>query len=304
MISRSRLEWSLALGGLVFLGAGIAFGWDEISANFTLSPLGFGVATLSSLLGLLAIAAAWSISHDPGARTRAFRRYLTIQPAKHIPGGLAHPVGLISASSWGSSATESTMRFIRFSVMLLASGLSIGLLLIPDPKTRVIGVAASATGILLGLLLSRNTATLALYGLLTRLFATKRTALPFIKLTPSSRRDSLKAFGLSIMGILGLAFGFASLASSVGGSAGATLLTGAFGVAWAVGYAFVPFPAGLGVREAVLIFLLSGMIPSAGSILAIALAQRLSQILAEGIGATAGYCTEALYQRRARATLS
>ena len=52
----------------------------------------------------------------------------------------------------------------------------------------------------------------------------------------------------------------------------------AFAMAWAVGFALIPFPAGLGVREAALVVLVGG---SAGVAVAASLVLRLLAIVGD-----------------------
>jgi uncharacterized membrane protein YbhN (UPF0104 family) len=54
-----------------------------------------------------------------------------------------------------------------------------------------------------------------------------------------------------------------------------------FCLAWGLGYVVLPVPSGLGVREAVLIAALPGVV--AGSLLAASVAQRLLTLVAEAV---------------------
>jgi glycosyltransferase 2 family protein len=73
----------------------------------------------------------------------------------------------------------------------------------------------------------------------------------------------------------------------------------AFATAWWIGFAAVPFPSGIGIREAVLLGALRGPLGS-GVVLGAAVGQRLVSIAAEGtlIAATG---TSRLQRRRAKA---
>jgi hypothetical protein len=57
-------------------------------------------------------------------------------------------------------------------------------------------------------------------------------------------------------------------------------LVGAFALAWIAGFLAIPFPGGLGVREAVVVLLIAGS-AVAGVVLAAALLQRATQVVAE-----------------------
>ena len=64
-------------------------------------------------------------------------------------------------------------------------------------------------------------------------------------------------------------------------------LTGAFAVAWVLGYAAIVMPAGLGVREGALVLLLSPLMVAGGAAL-FALVSRTAILVAEGLMGAAG----------------
>jgi uncharacterized membrane protein YbhN (UPF0104 family) len=97
---------------------------------------------------------------------------------------------------------------------------------------------------------------------------------------------------LALVGMAFLSAGFAILAVSAEGMPNPVLLVGAFALAWVVGYLIVPFPAGLGLREAALVVILGSLAPSYGSVLAAAVIQRLCQVVAEVIAVAFGYGAE------------
>lgn len=284
-----RLEVYLALAGLVFLTIAIVSSWDQIATSFTWSPIGFATATLLSFAGLLAVSASWSALHEGHSRSRAFRHYLLIQPAKHIPGGVAHPVGLISSSARETTVSRSTANFLRFSLFLVAGGLSLGLLLIVEPHTRMFGVGAIVLALAVTFLALNRRLAERFEAWIVRFLPSRSGDTPSPSRNGTPGPDLARSLGLAALGIGGLSCGFAVLGSSFDGMAQPPLLVGAFGVAWAVGYAVVPFPAGLGVRESALVAILAGVSGTLGPVLAAALLQRLSQILAESLGVVVGY---------------
>lgn len=297
-----RLEWYLALGGVLFLTIGIVSRWDQIASSFTWSPATFAMATLVSFMGLLAVSASWSALHEEQARARAFRHFLIIQPAKHIPGGIAHPVGLISSSATEISVTQSTANFLRFSLFLLAGGLSLGMLLIENADTRMLGFGAIASAVAIALMaLNRRFAT-RFETWMVRLLPARFDGAHSSSESGTPKLDLMKALAYAVLGIVGLSCGYAVLAASFEGMPRSSSLIGAFGVAWAVGYALIPFPAGLGVRESVLVVILAGVPGAVGPVLAAALLQRLAQLIAEGLGVLLGYVL-AGSQRRTDADL-
>lgn len=76
----------------------------------------------------------------------------------------------------------------------------------------------------------------------------------------------------------------AALLSGFGDSVSLPLAVGAFALAWGIGFAVVVVPAGAGVREAVLVVLLSGSVDHSTA-LAAALGTRLLMTVADGVWA-------------------
>jgi uncharacterized membrane protein YbhN (UPF0104 family) len=88
------------------------------------------------------------------------------------------------------------------------------------------------------------------------------------------------AWGVTGLALLGVSY--AVVASQVTTEPYQLATATAFLVAWLIGFAAVPFPAGIGVREAVLVGLLSPSIPGA-SVVAASLIHRLATIGSEVI---------------------
>lgn len=176
----------------------------------------------------------------------------------------------------------------------LAAGLILGILLLAGRETALVGAAACVAGLVLAVLAcsSRLFATIegSLRKIASRLKPMESGAPP--EAQPIPVRDVLVSLAFALLGMAALAGGFVVVASSFAGMPQAAVVAGAFAVAWSVGYAAVPVPAGLGVREWVLVGLLAGTTGS-GPILAAAVLQRLAQIVAELVTAGWGYTLEA-----------
>jgi hypothetical protein len=96
------------------------------------------------------------------------------------------------------------------------------------------------------------------------------------------RRVLLAAAAVATWILLGVSMWFTA-ASTTGGVA---MMTSAFAAAWVVGLLVLPVPAGIGVREAALVFLLAGEIGQESAI-AFALITRVLHVLSDGIVAVA-----------------
>lgn len=270
----------------------------EIVEGFNWSPSNFIAAIALSFVGLVSVAGSWAVLQEQGIRRRSFHRYLLIQPAKHIPGGIAHPIGLISSSSEDTTVARSTTTFLRHSMVLLAGGLALGVLLVADPDTRWIGIGTTASSVAVWMLAGNSSVVGRFERWLSRFLDRKKQGSPPNKTSSSKISSSqlLAALFLAAIGIGGLAAGFAALAPSFEVGVATPHLIGTFGVAWSIGFALFPFPAGLGVRESVLVGLLASGTPG-GTILAVAVLQRLSQLVAEGAGVALGVSLEARHRR-------
>ncbi|HEX5912388.1 MAG TPA: hypothetical protein VFY54_04585, partial [Rubrobacter sp.] len=284
------------------LAVGLANGWGDISESFDWAPGRFLIALAVTFAGLTAVALSWAVLHSGEERARAFRSYLLVQPAKHVPGGVAHPLSLISASSRDGSVAGSTTLFLRYSLLLVSGGLVHGLLLLFSWDQTLVAVGAVAAGVGAGAVAfsSRLAGRVEdwIPRIMKRFGKTDRTTETG---RPVSAVQVLGAWLWATLGIAGLAGGFAVLASSFEGMPAPVVLAGAFGVSWAIGYLLVPFPAGLGVREtALLVFL--GSTVGAGPVIAASLLQRVCQMAAELLGVLLGGFLGARERRHSRST--
>lgn len=302
MRRRFRLEWLLALGGVIFLVIGLASGWDEISESFDWTPGRFLIALAISFAGLTAVALSWAVLHSGPERARAFRSYLLVQPAKHVPGGVAHPMSLISASSREGSVAGSTTLFLRFSLLLVSGGMAHGLILLFawDQTLLAVGAVIASIGAGAVAFSSRLAARVEEWipKVMKRFGKDDRSS---DARRPVSAVQTLGAWLWATLGIAGLAGGFAVLASSFQGMPSPVVLAGAFGVSWAVGYLLVPFPAGLGVRETALLLFLGSTV-GAGPVIAASVLQRVCQMVAELLGVLLGGVLGARERRLSRTT--
>jgi len=78
--------------------------------------------------------------------------------------------------------------------------------------------------------------------------------------------------------MLGASLGFALLLHGLAPGTSIPYAASAFSLAWALGFAALPFPSGLGVREAALAFLLPG---ATAQVIAASIALRLVSIAVE-----------------------
>jgi hypothetical protein len=162
------------------------------------------------------------------------------------------------------------------------------------PVSVVGAVAAGGTigsGLVFDTALSGWERALALLGLLTVAFLHRglmarvlEIARRFIHRIPSSenlstQRDILGFYAWGLVTIGSLCVAYALLLHSVAGGVNPFVVACAFAMSWLVGFLAVPIPAGVGIREAMLVALVPGV--GAAPLLAASLALRLLSICAE-----------------------
>lgn len=273
---RTLLRVLFGLVGVAFLVLAVRKSLDR-AEGLTFPPPVTLLAVLGVLLaGLVAAGLGWA-SLFPGTRERRvlFRSYFEAQLGKYVPGGVWQPVAQVGFSSTpGGGAASASAAFVAYSVAQLVAGLALGSLTALfaadlDPFLRVLSGAG-----LLSVLLLRTGWLRALARLLERILS-----LPLAERDLPSRGTVGRCalWAAASLALSGLAF--ALLAKHFGVDTGVARTVFAFSLAWAVGYAALPFPAGLGVREGALILLL-GSDPA--TVIAASLAHRILGMIAEG----------------------
>jgi uncharacterized membrane protein YbhN (UPF0104 family) len=89
-----------------------------------------------------------------------------------------------------------------------------------------------------------------------------------------SQEKILSSFGWTLFTLVANCVAFSLLLLSLQAGASIWSSAAAFGLAWAIGFAAVPFPSGIGVREAVLLFTI-GFAVSRSNVIAASISYRL-----------------------------
>jgi glycosyltransferase 2 family protein len=301
-VSRSALiRWAFVGVGLAFLGAVVAGSWGELVDVFRGEPGRFAGSVAANALGLAVLAASWALLQEAGSRWTHLRRYLMTQPAKHIPGGVAQPVGqVVLASQVGSSPAVMVARFVLHAGVLIAAALAVGTALVGSADLWWIGLLSMAGGVA-GVLV------------LVSLTSSSRPARVFVRFSDWVTRGRLAVestdlavpsaqVGVSLAaagaGTVARAVAFALLAAPTIDQPVAVLV-GAYALAWTAGFVAIPFPAGLGVREGVLGALLVAGAPF-NAVVGVAVVQRLSEMLGDGLAAGVALVGEGAGRKRSR----
>jgi glycosyltransferase 2 family protein len=288
-----RSRWlTLAVLAVVagFFVATLAARWtDVISVNWRLRPGVFALACVLLAVSYALVACLWGLALRRAAGTRLVagaRIWFLSNLARYVPGNVWSYVGAVELAR-----REGVARSTTLAVMALTQVLSVAVALLAGLPVLVAERARLGRPALLGTVVVAAVAGLAAL-FRRRLLALARRRLPNLDpagLTPSARTVVLLVLGYAAYwAVTGLAFAalVASLASLA--AADVPLVVAAYAAAYAVGFLALLTPAGLGVREGVLVVALAPVLP-AGPALVVALVSRVWMMLAELAGAAVAH---------------
>jgi hypothetical protein len=264
--------------------------------NWRLEPGLFALATALLALSYGLVAGLWGLALRRAAGTRLMvgaRIWFLSNLARYVPGNIWSYVGAVELARRDGVARRTTL-----AVMALTQVLSVGVAVLAGLPVLLAERARLGRPALLGALVVAVGAALA--ALFRRqLLALARRRLPDFDpadLTPSAGTVVLLVFGYAVYwAITGLAF--AALVASMASLAAADipLVVAAYAAAYAAGFLALLTPAGLGIREGVLVVALAPVLP-AGPALVVALVSRVWMMLVELAGAALAHL---LARRRA-----
>ena len=212
--------------------------------------------------------------------SQAIRIVSLSQIAKYVPGGIWQPVSWIAmTSSLGISASAAGVTLLALMALDVASALIVGPLLLAlndatSGFTWLLLVVPVSVAVVHPRVLSK------FVRLAQRLIRRLNTG--DVSLVPAPRLYAALVGKLPVWLLLGVANLLAARAMHISGPGDWLLLTGGYAVAWAVGFLALPVPSGLGIREAVFIFILRTSFPIATAVL-LAVSLRLLYIVVEGL---------------------
>ncbi len=268
----------LLVASLVFLGVTLARTAGRLPP-LRLRP-GFAVGALLAICaGIVATALVWRMllrgRRASLTASQAVRIVSLSQLGKYLPGGFWQPLGQVQlARDAGVGMGAASVTILISMVVTVAASLTVGPVLL---------VASGAAGGFVWLLLVVPPMLAVLHPRVIRrvlVLGARVTRRPEADTSGISvgRVALASASSCGIWLLYGTGLVFTSKALGLGGDW--VLLTGAFATAWAVGFLAIPVPGGLGVREAVLLGLLSTALDTPQAV-ALAVASRVVFILAE-----------------------
>lgn len=273
----------------VFLLVGLAFvvvtAWRAWSGSdgTQLPGVPATVAALALLLSSLLLGStAWLVLFPEVKDRHDFRfGFFVAQLGKYVPGAVWQAAGQIGfARGPDVSLSLRSSRFFTAALVMVASGGAVGSLAALTCTDCPGWFRLAALGGLGPLVLLHGRVLGFVVERLDR--AGRATA----HLVPPAR-ERRRCLLWSVSSVLANAGAFAVLTDAMGGGAPLVRTATAFALAWTVGYVALPFPSGIGIREAVLILAAPvGLGP--GAVVAASLAHRLVSLAAEVVlvGAT------------------
>jgi glycosyltransferase 2 family protein len=287
--ARRRSRWvTVAVLAVVagFFAAALTARWrDVISLKWQLQPGVFVVACVLLALSYALVACLWGLALGRAAGTplpAGARIWFLSNLARYVPGNVWSYVGAVELARREGVARRTTL-----AVMALTQVLSVAVALLVGLPVLLAERARLGRPALLGML------TVALVSVVAvvfrrRLLELARRRFPELEpgdLTPSASTVALLVFGYAAYWLLtGLAFAVFVRSLYPLPAAEVPLAAAAYAAAYAAGFLSLLTPAGLGVREGVLVVALAPVLP-AGPALVVALLSRLWMMLAELAGA-------------------
>jgi uncharacterized membrane protein YbhN (UPF0104 family) len=269
-----------------FFVATLAARWnDVISLKWRLEPGLFAVATALLALSYGLVACLWGLALHRAAGTRVAagaRIWFLSNLARYVPGNVWSYVGAVELARREGVARRTTL-----AVMALTQVLSVGVAVAAGLPVLLAERARLGRPALLGALVVAAVAALAAV-FRRQLLGLARRRMPGFDpadLTPSAGTVALLAAGYAVYwAVTGLAFAVLVASLYPLAPADVPLVMAAYAAAYAAGFLALLTPAGLGVREGVLVVALAPVLP-AGPALVVALLSRVWMMLVELAGA-------------------
>ncbi|HEX4493960.1 MAG TPA: methyltransferase domain-containing protein [Acidimicrobiia bacterium] len=285
----------LAIAGLAFLVGALVDTWGR-SEKLLRSPVRLGLAFVVYLVSLMLWSRAWSALLEHQADRRALRHgFYFSQLGKYVPGGIWQAAGLVTLGrDAGAGLGDASTAFFVLAVTQVAGASTVGAIAaVAAPDLPVVFRVLVIASVLLVPLVYRGWMVAAL-----RLVGRKISRLD-VAFVPT-QRAILRSYAWAVVATAAASVSFAIIARPH--HAGVFIAAiAAFATAWWIGFVAIPFPSGIGIREAVLLAALRAPLTS-GVVLGAAIGQRLVSIVAEAtlIG---GSGTHRLRRRRAAGTV-
>ena len=272
-----RLQTVILLAGLAGIAFAVSRSVDTAQDHVLPSAPAWVAAAALAMVAIVASARAWvalfsDLIDEPASRAAVRGTFYLAQLTKYLPvGGFAQAASQLGlAPTVGVPLKRAAVAFPVSAVCAVVACATLGSGLALDASLpgwiRVLAACGLATPILLRRALMARVLDLA-----------RRVIhrIPGSDQLPT-QRDIVVFYGWALVTIGSLCAAYAILLGSLHTGANPGTVFCAFALSWAIGFIAIPIPAGVGVREAVLLGLLPGV--GTAQLLAASLALRLLTI--------------------------
>ncbi|MGZ4688341.1 MAG: lysylphosphatidylglycerol synthase domain-containing protein [Acidimicrobiia bacterium] len=264
----------IGMAGLAFAVAGSV---DDAQEQVLPSIQAIAGASVLAMIAIVASARTWAALFNDVLDTKSNRvalhgTFYLSQLTKYLPGG-----GVVQAASQLSLAPSAGVPMHRVALAF--------------PVSAVCAVVAGATlgsGLVFDGSLPDWTRALVLLGLLTPVFLHRKLMAAVLGLARRvvhriphpdrlpTQADILRSYAWALLTVGCLAGAYAVLLDSLTAGHNPLMILCAYALSWMIGFLAIPIPAGVGVREALLVALLPGV--GTAPVVAASLALRLIAI--------------------------
>jgi SAM-dependent methyltransferase/uncharacterized membrane protein YbhN (UPF0104 family) len=265
--------------GTIFIVAAFLASWGDAQDLDAPAWYVFGASLLLFVAGLWCAYRAWVALLEVPPSSRLAAGFYLSQLGKYLPGGVWQALAQVGYTvRAGVPTAQAGTRLVVFGLTQATGGALVGatLVVLGSGVSGILRAASLLPLVVLVALLDRRWMVRAV-----RWWQRRRGRPTRDELIP--RQGAIVHAGLWSTATMVLASAaFALLLSGTAGEAPLAAAVPAFALAWTIGFLALPFPAGLGVREAVLVATLAGLVPIA-AIIAAAVFLRLTAIVAEAL---------------------
>lgn len=291
-LARRGARLILLLVGVGFMTVAFTQTADDLDRSLLPGIPRLAAAAVLAATGVLAGGRAWvRVLGAGGTRARRLAHGFHLsQLGKYLPGAVWQVVGLIaSAREAGERTARASTSFVAFAIVQVVAGATVGaLLVVTGTRQPLVVRAVCGAGVLSLVVLDRRWMSWVA-GCLRRDPA----------LVPG-QPALVRSWAWSALTMVFAGGSFALLLDGIDPDQPFVASISVWAIAWTVGFVAIPFPAGVGVREAVLVGLLAGSGDgAAAAVIAASVYHRLATIAGEALAIAAyGVAT-----RRSRAEI-
>jgi glycosyltransferase 2 family protein len=277
--SRSRvLRTALGLAAAVAVAVAFVSTLDDAEAVGFPSAWRLAVAVAATLVALVVAGAAWWRLLGSVTFVRLLPGFLTAQLARYLPGSVWQGVSqVLDAERLGVRRSRASTAFLLQLGTQAVAATVVGLLaLLAGPQLPGWFLAI----VVLAPICAVPTLHRAWMQRLSGWAARRSRRFAGMDLTLPAQREILLATALGVVNLVLVGVAFGLLLAPATSLRAIAVAAGVFALAWVAGFLVVPLPAGLGVREAVLVAGLAHAYPAA-VLLGAAVVLRLLMIAGE-----------------------